>query len=159
MIDIWVTYKAKTWIEEWLRPDDTGFEFGSGYSTIWLARRTALLVSVDHTQTWYEQVKKLLKAHQISNVSLLFEPNLSLYPSVIDSYEDNSFNFVFVDGRERIECIKHSMSRISAGGGLILDNSERPRYSEAIQLLKNWKRLDFRGPGKGGEWQTSIWIK
>lgn len=159
MIDIWVTYKAKAWLQNWLKRSHVGFEFGSGYSTIWLGQRVKFLTSVEYQLKWYKKIHMILKKYRLNNVKLLYEPNLKFFPMVIRRCYNATLDFVFVDGRERVRCVQRSYIKVKPGGILILDNSERPRYHSVFELLKNWSRLDFKGAGRGGRWQTSVWIK
>jgi len=159
MIDIWVTYKAKSWLEKWFKPHHVGWEFGSGYSTIWIAKKVKFLTSVDNNKGWHDQVRKMIKNYKISNVKLFYEADLSVYPLIIDVCDNETLDFLYVDGRNRVACVKSGYIKIKKGGILILDNSDRERYGEAFKLLSDWPRLDFAGSGRGGEWQTSIWTK
>ncbi len=43
-----VTFKSRLWLESYLKPDMTVFEYGSGNSTIFLSSRVKRLVSVEH---------------------------------------------------------------------------------------------------------------
>jgi hypothetical protein len=58
------------------------------------------------------------------------------------------FHIVVVDGRDRVNCIKHSVGALAADGVLLLDNSERHQYSSGIEFLadQGFRRLDFEGP-------------
>ena len=46
----WLTRAAIAWLEAHLRPEHRGFEWGSGTGTLWFARRSASLVSVEHAR-------------------------------------------------------------------------------------------------------------
>lgn len=163
LIELWIPDKAKPWIRRRIRPEHVGFEFGSGGSTLWLAQRVKSLISVEHVQLWYDRVRSRIKRLQLTNVDLIFQPDLNLYPKTILDYPDQTFDFIFVDGRNRVKCIKYSAPKVAPGGILILDNSERPRYREAFKILKGWPRIDFKGRGRPGShppiWQTSIWTR
>ena len=37
-----------------LRPSDNGLEYGSGRSTVWFARRTTSLISVETSRLWFD---------------------------------------------------------------------------------------------------------
>ena len=166
-IELWVPYNAGEWIRRWIRRDHVGFEFGSGGSTLWLAQRVKSLVSVEHVQLWYDRVRSRIKRLQLTNVDLIFQPDRNLYPRTILDYSDQTFDFIFVDGRSRVKCVEYSMSHVKPRGLLILDNSERPRYREAFKILKGWPRIDFKGkgpqlgPGRNIPqiWQTSFWTR
>lgn len=163
LIELWIPYKAQAWIKQWIRPEHVGFEFGSGGSTLWLGQRVRSLISVEHVQLWFNRVSSRLTKLQLLNVNLIFQPNLRRYPKTILAYPDQHFDFVFVDGRERVECIRCAHPKLKPGGLLILDNSARRRYREAFNLLETWRRRDFKGRGRPGShppvWQASIWMK
>ena len=65
-----------------------------------------------------------------------------------------------VDGRNRARCIEHARSKVPVGGYLVLDNSEREEYQDAMRLLDGWQRWDYvKTPGQAGQagWRTTIW--
>jgi hypothetical protein len=182
----WITFKAKAWVESYLKPNISVFEYGSGGSTIFLSRRVNTLISIEHDKSWYKKVCSALSKEKISNCEyILCEPekkisgamfsydcktyaselrkyagmNFEKYVKSIEKYPDGSFDLVIVDGRARSSCIRHALSKIRPGGYLMLDNSERQRYSDSISLLAGYKRTDFFGIGPYSTylWQTSVW--
>ena len=182
----WITFEAKAWIEAFLVQNHgkqmTVFEFGSGGSTIFFTKRFFKVISVEHNHEWYSVVCKILQRENISNCKyLLREPqpfsgknpsdprsygsheydNMSFeaYVKSIDEYPNKSFDLVFIDGRARPSCILHARNKVKHGGIIILDNSERDYYLLGKELLSDWGRIDFYGPGPYGRyfWQTSIW--
>jgi len=182
----WVTFKAKRWLESFLTPGMNVLEFGSGGSTIFIAKRVKKLVSVEHDRGWYELTKEALTKNNIHNCQyLLLEPqhapegnykpndpygfSSSLYPDMsfesyvksVAAFPDESFDLVFVDGRARPSCIFHALHKVRFGGYLMLDNSERTRYQAGKDLLKDWEETIFFGPGPYNKdfWQTSIYNK
>jgi hypothetical protein len=74
-----------------------------------------------------------------------------------------SFDIVFVDGRERVKCAIESYSILSDQGVIILDDAERERYKEAVAfyLSRGFKKLDFWGiaPGVFSNKCTSIFYR
>src|SRR5207249_4219393 len=63
---------------------------------------------------------------------------------------DRSFDLVVVDFLEapavtRVDCIKAAMKKVSPGGYLLLDDSDRPGYAEAFELLDGWRFRRFTG--------------
>ena len=72
-----------------------------------------------------------------------------MYASVIDRFPDGYFGLVFVDGRSRPSCVKHSIPKIKSGGFLILDDADRNYYKRAKELLNSnrWEKWEFYGPG------------
>jgi len=182
----WLTFKAIAWLKSYLKPDMSVFEYGSGGSTIFLSKKVSELISVEHNKNWYKQVAGMLSREEILNCEyILAEPeknefnenlpyncssfastlkeyrgmNFKKYVLCIEKYPDSSFDLVIVDGRARASCISHAISKIRPGGCLIVDNSDRQPYYEAISLLAGYKRFDFFGicPYSSGLAQTSVW--
>ena len=156
--EIWVTYPAMEWLDNTLQPGWIGFEWGSGQSTVWLANRILSLISIEHDKEWFIKTSRMVRAANALNVTLIHEPNLSSYANIINKY--NSFDIIFIDGRNRVECMKSCIQHVAPMGIVVLDNSERARYAEGIEIFKRWERLDFAGPGRNSrKWSTSVWIK
>jgi len=184
-----ITLQAKAWLEAYLKPDMSVFEYGSGGSTLFFAKNVKKLVSVEHDKYWYEKVSERLSDDEFSNCEytlLLHEPekepspqrggddcksyrstvkkyegmSFEKYVRSIDEYPDGCFDLVFVDGRARPSCIARALKKIRSGAFLMLDNSERKRYSNSVSLLANFQRKDFFGigPYKARPWQTSVWM-
>jgi hypothetical protein len=151
-IDVpWWTYRAIDVVETWLetRPAPARvFEFGSGASTAWLARRSGEVHSVEHHAEFAASVEPWLGA--FPNVVLYLEPPVALaapvtpsgkedyagqdftaYVSTIDAV-DGEFDLVVIDGRAREACLDRAVSRLAADGLVVFDNSRRRRYRPAI---------------------------
>ena len=60
--------------------------------------------------------------------------------------QNKKFNIIIIDGRDRVNCIKHSINSLSDDGVIVFDNSNLPDYEEGVTYLEgqNFKRLDFR---------------
>ena len=160
-----------------------GFEFGSGHSTTFLAKRIKSVTSVEHANGWYNKVKKMLATEGIDNVELLSAapdpafrlPQLSslqqmrisaedypakdnlfkAYYQTINRFEDESLDLVVVDGRARVSCAKAAIPKLKSGGLLLLDNSERARYAAVHQWLAQWPKLVTTT----GLTETTLWLK
>lgn len=85
--------------------------------------------------------------------------NFEKYVKSIDKYPSGSFDLVIADCRAIVSCILHAISKIRQRGYLMLDNSERERYSDAISFLADYKRTDFFGIGPYSTrlWWTTVW--
>jgi hypothetical protein len=147
----WWTYRAIDVVETWLatRPAPPRvFEFGSGASTLWLARRSGEVHSVEHDAAFAESMRPWLNA--FDNVMLHVEPpvdssspratsgvegyadcDFTSYVETIDAVEGD-FDLVVIDGRARPACLERAAKRIAEGGLIVFDNSRRERYREAI---------------------------
>lgn len=75
-----IPHSAGDWLELYLCPDMVAFEWGSGGSTLYLARRVKKLVSVEHSEKWYDVVLGALKSRGLKNCRYLFIPPERLPP-------------------------------------------------------------------------------
>jgi SAM-dependent methyltransferase len=174
----WLAYRAVAWLERTLREDMKVFEYGSGGSTIFLARRVSQVVSVEPDRAWRDLTERALTELRLRNVTyLLREPapaspgafsstdpayqglGFEAYVKSIDAYPDATFDLVAVDGRARPACVIRSISKVKPDGYILLDDSDRPYYHEGVEALAAHRRLDFRGaaPYKTEPSQTTVW--
>ncbi len=185
---LWVTFRALAFIESLLTPELTVFEYGSGGSTIFYSKRVRQVISVEHDASWFSRVKTALAEERVSNCDYCLilpqhtdKPNGSPedpeaycssdqhyadysfynYVTSIDSFPDQFFDLVSVDGRARPSCVSHAHRKVKIGGYLVLDNSDRPRYGRAKELLCDWEKHEFCGPGPyvRAPWETTVWKK
>jgi hypothetical protein len=140
----WMNFPAVRLLEERLTHDLNLFEFGSGYSTLFYASRVRTVTSVEYDEKWFDVVK--LKAP--GNVKLMFkEKDIDGdYCRVIGSTEDQ-YDVVIVDGRDRVNCVKQSVSALSPRGVIVLDDSQRDKYQEGIEFAKRngFRALNLEG--------------
>lgn len=127
------------------------FEYGAGASTVWLAKRAAEVVSVEHDEHFWESMQPLFAEH--ANVEVLLVPpatasgkagevrsgragyeqsDFAAYVSAINC-RDGKFDLVIVDGRSRDACLAAAMPRLALDGMIVFDNSNRRRYRQAIK--------------------------
>lgn len=170
----WLTFSAIRFLRKNVNINMTVYEWGSGGSTLFWSNHVTKVVSVEHDKDWFRKLQTLLSTKKnvdykliepatddTYNASLVADPkaffskdpdfagyNFANYVSDIDQYPDDSFDIVVVDGRARPACVFHAIKKIKKGGYLLLDNSEREHYQQAIKLLETegWKRHDFYGP-------------
>lgn len=129
----WLTAAAVTVLQDILKPTDTGFEFGSGRSTIWFAHHVKFLHSMESAPVWYEKVCDWLARENLTdrvNYRLAIEPREDdlmpeehPYVSGIAGMPDDVLDFVLVDGIMRLTCLRWAMRKLKPGGILILDNA------------------------------------
>lgn len=173
----WMCFPAIDHLDRLLTSDSKVFEYGSGGSTIYFAQRAREVVSIEHDPSWHQRVQLELTGRKLANVRCeLVEPALDpafdrsriadpsayvsddeqytgktfkSYTRTIDSYPNEYFDLVVVDGRARPACIRHARDKIRPGGVLLLDQSERHYYlSESDVLLdpKSWARARHMAP-------------
>jgi hypothetical protein len=143
----WFAQNAIPFIESLLNLDQTVFEWGSGRSTIWFAKRTKHVTSVEARESWFNDVKKIineqglsekvdLRLAKISSEHNYDSKEVENYASQIDRFSNHHFDIVIVDGHVRVECLAHAVKKVKPGGILILDNSELPEYDSFFNQMK-----------------------
>lgn len=147
----WWCYRGIDQVEGWLegRPAPIrAFEWGSGASTMWLARRVDEVHSVEHHEGFAEVVRGIAP----SNVRLVTRPpteaasdralrsekpgneglDFRAYADAIDEV-DGDFDLIIIDGRVRAACLARAKTRLAADGLIVFDNSQRRRYRDALE--------------------------
>ena len=171
----WISFTAIRILDKYLTKKMRVFEYGSGGSTLFFAKRTEIVVSIEHHKLWFEKVSSYLKEMNLKNIDYkLFEPetdsefvtksksdprdyisgdvdsigkNYEKYVKSIDQFPDAYFDVVSVDGRARPSCCVHALPKIKVGGYLVYDNVETTYYEDSIALLKpnEWSVVRYYG--------------
>ncbi len=172
----WLVFDAIEFLKSFLKKDMKVFEYGSGGSTLFFAQRVKEIVSVEHDAFWFGEVTKIILDNGIKNIDYkLREPDnypqfdlgkrsdpgefisyyhgfegkqFKSYAQAIDTYADQSFDLVVVDGRARISCIRQALPKIKKGGFLLVDNADRPAYLLPFDELNDgakWERNCYTG--------------
>lgn len=171
----WMAFGAIDFLRNRITKSMKVFEYGSGGSTLFWAERAAKVISVEHHEGWYLQMQQELTNRSITNVEYNFIPgkhinnidknnfedpeaylsadestadlNFKEYVQAIDAYPPEYFDIVIVDGRSRPSCIKHALPKITKGGFLVVDNSERSYYLRPFTFKSDkWRKWTFNGP-------------
>jgi len=117
-----------------LTREQIGLEWGSGYSTRWYAERLGKLLSIEFSPYWHTKVSEMIR--HLENVECRFIPvehpldqptrlnynPLPQYVAVVTEFDDQSLDFIVVDGHYRQSCVKHAMAKLKKGGLLLLDD-------------------------------------
>jgi hypothetical protein len=152
----WMTYSFIDFIEERLNKELEIFEFGSGNSTIFFAKRVKNVMAAEHNAKWHDKVKD--KVPNNAEVKLVA---LTDYENSIDIIKQ--YDIIIVDGERRNECIVNSIKALTKQGVIILDDSEREDYKSGIKYLldQGYKVINFWGvaPGTFFNKCTSIFYK
>lgn len=132
--------------------DGVVFEYGAGASTVWLARRSASVTSVEHDAGFAEYLRPLLAADravarhaEVRLVPAVPSPvpavpsqrrghgglDFADYVRAIDAV-DGAFDLIVVDGRARVACVRQALPRLAPTGVLLLDNADRAEYREVV---------------------------
>ncbi|RMI13290.1 class I SAM-dependent methyltransferase [Cellulomonas triticagri] len=126
-------------------------EYGSGASSVWLARRAAHVTSVEHEPGWAALVRDLARDAGVADrLDVREVPPRSTpeplvpsgrrgeggrdYAAYVRAIDDvpGELDLVVVDGRARAACLEAATRRLAPGGLVLLDDSQRPRYAAAL---------------------------
>ena len=167
MITPWLSKTVLKNISRRINQQSVVFEWGSGGSTIYLAQRVKNVISIENNLEWYNKLIEIIP----KNVELRYLPadsetgddflNPDAYTSCsriyygkifkkyalcINEY-DYLFDFIIVDGRARISCLKQASEKVRAGGTIMLHDSQRDYYVPGITLVSdtNWDVTVFHG--------------
>ena len=146
----WWTYRSIDAVEAWLvdRPRPIRvFEYGSGASTLWLAKRADEVHTVEHDPGFAALVGERISA--AGNVTMDVVPAVPTRDPVVPSAREGfagldfeayvaaieghgEFDLVVIDGRAREACLAKAMPHLRTDGLVVFDNSARRRYRPAI---------------------------
>jgi hypothetical protein len=184
----WMTFDAIEVLDAYLRPGMRVFEYGSGGSTLFWAKKQAAVVSVEHDPEWYGSVRDRLGPSSPVDYRLMQpEPgritadsdpgdplayasedpksrqsNFRKYVTQIDEFADATFDLISIDGRARPSCIMHAAPKVKPGGLLVLDNADRPYYLERTrEFLGAFEECVYPGvqPSTRHVSQTNIYVR
>lgn len=163
----WLAPGAIRWLEENLRPDMHGFEWGSGRSTLWFASRIAALTSIESDAAWFDQVARKVGEAGLTNVELRHMPldhseadtyrddydPLPSNAAAIQDHADASLDFVVVDGWYRPVCARAALPKLRPGGILLIDNTDW-RDPPHVHVPADWPLVHR---SRNVLTETSIW--
>ena len=149
----WIVPAAIGFLRRRIRSDWSVLELGAGRSTVWLANRAGPITSFEDNEFWVEQTRERLAELGLENVDLRVGPVEEL-PVRIGELPDESFDLVVVDFLEapavtRVDVLRPALRKVRPGGLLLLDDSDRPGYAEAFELLRDWPFRKFVGVKDG----------
>jgi predicted O-methyltransferase YrrM len=137
------------------------FEYGSGASSVWLGRRAAEVHSVEHSGEFVDFLGPALAEVPSVHLRHVEAPqrggkaqvpsqrhghdglDFADYVASIDEI-GGLFDLIVVDGRARSACLRRAIPHLAPDGLIVFDNSNRPRYQEAI-LTSGLEATRYRG--------------
>ncbi|HEY7268064.1 MAG TPA: class I SAM-dependent methyltransferase [Solirubrobacterales bacterium] len=145
----WIVPAAIGWLRRRIRSDWSVLELGSGRSTVWFARRAGRVLSFEDNEFWAGQTRGRLRERGLGNVELR-QLAVEGFAAEVETLPDASFDLIVMDFLEapavtRIDVLKPAMKKVRPGGLLLLDDSDRPGYAEAFELLHGWRFRKFVG--------------
>lgn len=180
---LWFPFSAIDFVESLLAEEKLSvWEWGSGSSTFFFAKRAKALISVEHNPRWHREAQGavlgrsncLIELIESEPIPLGHDPrnpdhycaagrvghNFRLYASFIDSFGE--FDLIVVDGAVRPSCMKHAKEHVRPGGWLLLDNTDRgDMYLNEFTrpYFRGWKERTFfgHGPRIAEKWEARAW--
>ncbi len=165
----WLTPQAIGWLETNLKPGGSGFEWGSGRSTLWFGKRLNALISIESNKDWFLQVSAQVNEAGLSHIKVrhlpldhpeqdtyAFEyPQLPANAAAILEVPDASLDLIIVDGWYRPICTRAALPKLKPGGLLLIDNTDwLPREQWPVPL--DWP---LEHQSRNVLTQTSLWRK
>jgi hypothetical protein len=157
----WYTYPAIEYLSHLDFSKLAIFEYGSGNSTLWWAKRALSVTSVENDENWYAKIQATMNHTLVDDRRpfCMLEHDRGSYINSLSKPHD----VVVVDGRFRKECVEHLLSSNVAShvSMLIFDNSDW--YPQAVQIMRDrpgWFEVDFHGFGPINRytWTTSVFV-
>jgi hypothetical protein len=152
----WLTQEANSILLGTLRPWMKGFEWGSGKSTLFFARRVNWLVSIEHDYYWYNLVRSWLDREHLHNCDLRYIPSEQHYVECINEFSDEYFDFILIDGILREKRLFKALPKLKRGGFLIFDNVETyGSFLDSLALLRSLIKIET----SNGITKTNFYVK
>ncbi len=154
----WYTYPAIEFIEQLDFSNKIVFEYGSGYSSIFWARRCKKIVSIEDNREWYEKISKRLPR----NAEYHLLQDKETYIGALDGYPEQ-FDVIIVDSGQlsyRHSCAVTARRKIKSDGLIIVDNSDW--LPKTCQFLRESDLIEVDmagfGPLNSFTWTTSFFL-
>ncbi len=165
----WFPYAAIDFLQEYLKPHMTVFEYGSGGSTLFFARRVRYVYSTEDNAEWYQRVCGRLNEKWLSNVHVKFCPFDFKNPAgfeksaYLHSLPDEPLDVIVIDGTEewalvRPICFRLAEQRIQPGGIIIVDDSWRYPELRGDHRAQRFQTFQSVGPGRPGVTSTDVFF-
>lgn len=134
----WWNVAATDAVEQFLAncPNARVFEYGSGASTLWLARRAGDVTSVEHDDAWASRMLACLRDQKNARLIVAgYDPAepAGEQPYVQSIANGGDYDLIVVDGRLRNACLQAAIPALKPGGIILFDDSGRQRYRPAIE--------------------------
>jgi predicted O-methyltransferase YrrM len=141
--------------------DSIMLEIGGGDSTVFLSRLVKKIVTLEHNLEWAEKIRGNTKGYE--STVFVVEPNwpqshpfqpaeegqFENYLNFLTSLDDDQFDVILIDGRDRVKCVNTSLTKLKSGGILLVhDFWNRPKYHSILNNIDLELILDSNSYGK-----------
>ncbi|MDN3506588.1 MAG: class I SAM-dependent methyltransferase [Simkaniaceae bacterium] len=156
----WFTRPFLDVMLRWDLSDWDVLEYGSGYSTLWLAEHCKSVVAIEDNRAWAHSVEQCIREKNLLNCQIQLHEDLTSYVSAVDENE-KLYDCVIVDGVERNECLSVALKHLKPGGILILDNANQATCgfdsTPSFALLTGFEHHSYQQPNHP-DWRTDYWV-
>ncbi len=143
-------------LERSLKATDRVWEWGSGGSTLWLAKRVRHVTTVEHKGTFAANLIGDVVQAGLLNVSVLHIPqngyyedgteddgDLTSFRDYVQCYTGAGVDVVILDGRARLACAiqvaEHAHVGPSPSMRIFLHDCSRKEYADIIEDREGWR--------------------
>lgn len=165
----WFSLSAIQFLDSFVSESMNIFEYGSGGSTVYFAKRAGSVTSTEENKDWLERVQTELTASGIANVTLQYRPfdfhraehfEQSEY---LYSIPDRAFDIIIIDGTEesilvRPTCFYYAESKVAPGGIIVVDDSWRYPELRSRNRAKSFREFRSIGPCRPGVTSTDVYF-
>lgn len=165
----WFSYAAIDFLAEFARPHMRVFEYGSGGSTLFFARRVQSVHSIEDNPVWYELVTERLREKGLDNAALKLhrfdfkKAEDFEHSSYYRAMPDAQFDILVIDGSEewtqvRPICFRKAESHVKPGGLIVVDDSWRYPALRDTHHARDMRIFQSVGPCRPGVTSTDIFF-
>jgi SAM-dependent methyltransferase len=163
------SYAAIDFLNGFVQPRMSVFEYGSGGSTLFFAQRAKEVLSVENDPQWFDWVSRRLVEKGLTNASLKLcefdfkKPTGFEDSAYLNAMPERNFDIIVVDGSEewthvRPVCFEKAERQINPGGIIVVDDSWRYPVLREKHHAKDLKILQSVGPCRPGVTSTDIFF-
>lgn len=137
----WFSYPMIEWLSQLDLQGKRVFEWGSGNSSLWWAKRAGAVYSVESDAGWFAKVRE----RSPENHTIWLEESREGFVAAINN-AGGKFDVIVIDGIfARAACAEVAPDFLAPGGMILLDNSDW--FFKAVSNLrkKDFIQVDFSG--------------
>lgn len=157
----WWVWRAIRFVGGTLRPSDRVLEVGGGFSTLWLAKRAAAVVTIEESAEWRSRVAEAAQSTGVRNLQLQDGPS---FPAFCVLYPAVRWDGVIIDGPAPRLRVLEEIFREAAWRRprfIVFDDTDRAENRPAFRLATGYHAHTFRGfkPQTLHACETTVFVK
>ena len=134
----WIPFAAAKALDGLLGRQDTVWEIGAGFSTLWLGDRVGQVISIEADKDWHERLSKIISDEKRSNIDLRYEWRAEQMATV----SADNIDLLYIDGGPRDQCLANGWKNVRAGGLIYCDNTDdaefwgKPGFRQCVDQIR-----------------------